>query len=126
MPAIRLTDRDMQRAVGRALQGGVLLAAVVVIVGAAMILARHGGEPTDYRVFRPAGYALQSLAGIFGGVLVVDARAIVQLGLILLIATPVVRVALTLVAFLIQRDRLYVVITGLVLALLLYSLLLGS
>ena len=49
-------------------------------------------------------------------------RAIVQLGLVLLIATPVARVAFTLVAFARQRDRAYVMITTIVLALLLYSL----
>jgi len=49
----------------------------------------------------------------------------VQLGLVLLIATPMVRVALTLVAFLWQRDRLYVCITAFVLALLVYGLFWG-
>ena len=47
---------------------------------------------------------------------------IVQLGLVLLIATPVARVALTLGAFLLQRDRLYVVLTTIVLVLLLFGL----
>jgi uncharacterized membrane protein len=51
-----------------------------------------------------------------------DPRAIIQLGLVLLIGTPVARVALTLVAFVIQRDRLYVLLTTVVLALLLYGL----
>ena len=46
-------------------------------------------------------------------------------GLVLLIATPVVRVAFMLIAFVVQRDRVYAAISGLVLALLLYGLLLG-
>jgi len=59
------------------------------------------------------------------GALALDSNAIVQLGLVLLIATPVVRVAFMLIAFVVQRDRVYVAISGLVLALLLYGLLLG-
>jgi uncharacterized membrane protein len=49
-------------------------------------------------------------------------RGIIQLGLLLLIATPIARVALSVVAFAIQRDRLYVVATLIVLAVLMYSL----
>jgi uncharacterized membrane protein len=123
--ADRLTDHELQRVIGRALQIGVLLSAAVVLIGATMLLARHGAEPADYRAFHPERYPLHSLAEIFRGVMAFDARAIVQLGLMLLIATPVVRVALMLVAFLVQRDRLYVLVTALVLALLLYSLLVG-
>jgi uncharacterized membrane protein len=55
-----------------------------------------------------------------------QSESIVQLGLLLLIATPVARVALTLVAFILQRDRTYVGVTALVLALLLYGLLFGK
>jgi uncharacterized membrane protein len=51
-----------------------------------------------------------------------NSAAIVQLGLVLLIATPVARVAMSLVAFILQRDRVYIVVTSIVLALLIYSL----
>jgi uncharacterized membrane protein len=53
-------------------------------------------------------------------------RGIIQLGLLLLIATPVARVAISVVAFAVQRDRLYVAITLLVLAILLCSLMSGQ
>jgi uncharacterized membrane protein len=68
---------------------------------------------------------LRSIIAIVHGAFVGNAEAIVQLGLLLLIATPVARVAFTLVAFALQRDRTYVCITTIVLALLLYGLLLG-
>jgi uncharacterized membrane protein len=54
-----------------------------------------------------------------------DSRAIVQLGLVMLIATPIARVAFTLIAFALQRDRVYVGVTLLVLALLLFGLFFG-
>jgi uncharacterized membrane protein len=121
----RRSDGDLQRVIGRTLQIGVLLSAAVVLIGAAMLLAQHGAEPANYRTFHPERYPLHSLAEILRGVMAFDARAILQSGLLILIATPVVRVALTLVAFFLQRDRLYVLVTALVLGLLLYSLVLG-
>ena len=116
-------DRRVEQVIGRLLQAGVLLAAAVVLAGGAAYLASHGGARADFRVFRSEPSALRSVTGIVRGALALDSQAIVQLGLVLLIATPVARVALTLVAFLLQRDRLYVAMTAVVLALLLYSLL---
>jgi uncharacterized membrane protein len=52
----------------------------------------------------------------------VDPLALIQLGLFLLIATPVARVILSVAAFAVERDRVYVAITTLVLAILLYSI----
>ena len=115
----------MEQWIGRLLQLGVLLAAAVVIAGAALLLAHHGSEPVHFGVFRDVASPLRSLGGIVHDARALDARAIVQLGLLLLIATPVARVAFTLVAFAIQRDRLYVVITAVVLLLLLYGLIWG-
>ena len=108
----------MERVVGRLLQVGVLMAAAVVATGGVMLLGRHGGETANYAVFASQPDALRSVGGIVRGALAADARAIVQLGLLLLIATPVARVVFTLLAFIVQRDRLYVAITSIVLAVL--------
>jgi len=121
-----IDDHTVEQIIGRLLQVGVLVAAAVVMVGAIALLA-HGGRATaDFREFRPGPDALRSLGGIVRGALAFDPAAVVQLGLVLLIATPVARVALTLVAFALQRDRLYVAITALVLALLVYGLVYGK
>ena len=93
--------------------------------GGVLVLAQHGSSPAVYSPFRGEPSMLSSLIGIFRGVAALDSLAIVQLGLVMLIATPVLRVAFTLVAFAIQRDRTYVFVTALVLALLLYGLLYG-
>ena len=116
------SDRDVQRFIGRTLQLGVLLAAAVVLIGAIAVLVQHGDAPADYRVFLPGPESLRSVTGILRAALALDSRAMVQLGLLLLIATPVARVILTLVAFVVQRDRVYVVATAIVLALLIYGL----
>ena len=112
----------MEQLVGRLLQLGVLIATVVVLAGGAMLIATHGGSVADFRAFRGESSTLRSVSAAVRGAFALDPRGMVQLGLVLLIATPVARVALTLVAFLIQRDRLYVMLTGIVLVLLLVGL----
>ena len=102
-----------------------MLAASVVLVGGTLVLVQHGNAPVSYTVFHSAPPQLRTIGGIVRGAFALDSKAIVQLGLVLLIATPVVRVAFMLIAFVVQRDRVYAAISGLVLALLLYGLLLG-
>jgi uncharacterized membrane protein len=116
------SDHDVEQVIGRLLQAGVVIASIVVIVGGAMLLVRHGAERPAFSVFRGESSHLRSIGATLRGVLAGEARAIVQLGLVLLIATPVARVALTLAAFAAQRDRLYVAMTGVVLVLLLVGL----
>lgn len=118
----RWSDHQVEQLVGRLLQLGVLIATVVVLLGGAMLLSAHGHDVPSFRVFRGESSTLRSVSAAVRGALARDPRGMVQLGLVLLIATPVARVALTLVAFLLQRDRLYVVLTTIVLALLLFGL----
>jgi uncharacterized membrane protein len=108
--------------IGNLLRTGVAIAAIVAAIGGVLYVARQGGQPADYHVFRGAPPALRDIHGIVRGALALQSAAIVQLGLLLLIATPVARVAFSLVAFVLQRDRVYVVITGIVLTLLVLSL----
>ena len=118
----RWDDTKVQHAVGAVLRFGVLTAAFVAAVGGALFLTQHGGESVHYAVFRGEPPALSSLVGILGGSWRLEARSVTQLGLLLLIATPVARVALSLVGFLMERDRKYQLITLVVLLILLGSL----
>jgi uncharacterized membrane protein len=120
------SDHAVEQLVGRVLQIGVLVAALTVLVGVAMMLARGGAAPAAFHTFHPETSTLRSVGGILRGARTLDSGAVVQLGLVLLVATPVTRVALTLVAFLLQRDRLYVVLTTVVLGLLLWGLVHGG
>jgi uncharacterized membrane protein len=116
-------DPRLQHVVGNLLRFGVLLAAAVVLAGGILYLARHAATIPDYRVFRGQPANLRSLGGIVRTALALDERGVVQLGLVLLIATPIARVAIAGVAFVFERDRTYVLVALLVLALLLKSLL---
>jgi uncharacterized membrane protein len=73
-------------------------------------------------VFQGEPEELRTVPGIFHEALALHGRGLIQLGLLILIATPIARVAFSVVAFLYQRDWTYVVVTLIVLALLVYSL----
>jgi len=124
--ASRWSDHAVEQLIGRLLQAGVLFAALVVLVGGALVLAQHGGSVASYTVFRGEPELLRSIVSIVRGAFALNSLALVQLGLLLLIATPIARVAFTLVAFALQRDRTYVVVTAIVLVLLLYGFLYGK
>lgn len=112
----------MEQRIGALLRVGVSLAAATVAVGGAIYLARHGAEMPAYQVFRGEPAALRGMRGIFGRALDLRGTGVIQFGLLILLATPVARVALAAYAFARQRDRLYLVVTGIVLCVLLYSI----
>lgn len=116
-------DLRIEVIIGGLLRTGVILAAAVVLFGAVVFLAQHGPEVAAHGVFRGEPKSLTSVSAIVHGVLHLSGRSIIQLGLLILIATPVARVAFSAVAFAIEHDYLYVWITLFVLAVLLYSLL---
>ncbi|MGA2903144.1 MAG: DUF1634 domain-containing protein [Candidatus Korobacteraceae bacterium] len=115
-------DERIEVIIGALLRTGVILAAAVVLFGGVLYLVRHGHDIPDYRTFHGEPESLKSPTEIVHGVLGMGGRAIIQFGLLLLIATPVARVAFSAVAFAIEGDRMYVVITLIVLAILCYSL----
>jgi len=104
------------------LRYGVMLSAFVVAAGGIWYLIQYGGTPPGYQVFRGEPEYLRHLRGIVSGIPGFHCRRMIQLGLVLLIATPVARVAFSVVAFILERDRAYVAITLIVLAVLLFSL----
>jgi uncharacterized membrane protein len=115
-------DQRVEAIIGGLLRAGVLLSAFVVLCGAAVYLVRHGESPADYSVFHGEPNALKSVAGILRYTFAFRGRGMIQLGLLLLIATPVARVAFSVFAFAGERDWMYASFSFLVLAILLYSL----
>ena len=119
------SDERFESVIGTLLRAGVLTAAAVVLAGGIIFLARHGGETPAYHVFRGEPTDLRSVAGILRDASTVSGRGLIQFGLLLLIATPVARVVLSVAIFALERDVRYVGITLLVLSVLLYSLVVG-
>jgi uncharacterized membrane protein len=116
------SEGRIERAIGRTLQIGVLLSALIVAAGGTWFLVKYGGTMPDYRQFRGEPDALRKLPLIPVSAAHGSARGLIQLGLLVLIATPVLRVAFMVFVFLKQGDRLYAGFALLVLAVLGYAL----
>ncbi|MBD2773213.1 DUF1634 domain-containing protein [Iningainema tapete] len=117
-----LNERQVEIFVGNLLRSGVLVATIVVFVGGFLYLIYHGLEAPNYGIFRGEPPIFRSPQGVATAVLSGRRRGIIQFGLLLLIATPIARVVFSLLAFVRQRDFLYVIITLIVLSGLIYSL----
>ncbi len=131
LPAQELTEQErrfvtpqqdmMASIIGWILQGGVIVSAAVILFGMLLLPFRPGGlTPQRLQNFP------HSLGAVRVGLIGLHPQAFITLGLLLLIATPVMRVAVSVVAFALEHDRLYVVITLLVLAILIASFVLGK
>ncbi len=118
-------DHRLETVIATLLRSGVLLATAVVFLGAAVYVLRHGGERPHYAEFHSEPTDLRSVSGILTDLSGLSGRGIIQFGLLVLIATPVLRVAASLLAFALKRDWLYTLLTLIVLILLLYSIFQG-
>lgn len=107
----------MQILISRTLRWGVTIAGLTTLVGGTLYLLQHGGEALDMEKYASFSYAAQqnpattTLDGILSGVLAANSESFIQLGVVALILTPVMRVVLSLVDFTKQKDWLYVAIT---------------
>jgi len=116
-------DTRLELIIGNLLRAGVLLAATVVLIGGVYYLVRNPHSQVNYSRFEGEPAELRSIPLIVRNAAALHSLAIIQLGLLLLIATPVLRVAFAIVGFYFERDWLYTGVSALVLAILLYSLL---
>ncbi len=118
----RWTERQVEESVGNLLRGGVFLAAAVVLMGGIAYLVRYGTAVPDYHVFHGESDHLRSVHGIVLDILAGHSRAVIQFGLLLLVATRVASVVFAMLAFARQHDYMYVIVSLIVLMVLLYSL----
>src|SRR5262249_59218704 len=96
-------DQKIERIIGAVLQVGGLPSIVVAVAGALLYLGREGRHVVNFRVFRGEPFDLRSAPAIAAAALGGHREAIIQLGVLVLIATPIARVVLSLVAFAVQR-----------------------
>jgi uncharacterized membrane protein len=118
----RRRDQRIERIIGALLQVGVVLAIAVTMLGACLYLGRQGRHVADFRVFRGEPWDLRSAPAVVAAALAGQREAVIQLGVLILIATPIARVLFSLVAFAVERDLTYVIVTLIVLVVLLYGL----
>ena len=123
MPAIQeMDDTLMDVRISVLLRTGMILSATIIFIGGALFHLHHGHSIPNYRVFRGVPASLNNVSGIVQQALHGHDLGIIQFGLLLLIATPVARVLFSVISFWMERDYLYVAISGIVLVVLLYSL----
>ncbi|MEO8201131.1 MAG: DUF1634 domain-containing protein [Gemmatimonadota bacterium] len=128
-PALPPPSRRAELIISRTLRAGVILSITIVLVGALVSFLNHpeyvSSRTELNRLTHPGAAKPQTLRSVFRGVLDLRGEAIIALGLLVLIATPVVRVAVSILTFVEEKDRTYVAITTTVLLLLLLSFVLG-
>lgn len=119
----QFSEYQFEQLLGNLLRIGVGLSALMVTIGGVLYLMHHGAEPPNYHLFRGEPAEFRVLPEIVESAVTLQRRrSLIQLGLLVLIATPILRVAVSAYGFWRQGDRTYVVITLMVLGLLLYSL----
>ncbi|MDB5129283.1 DUF1634 domain-containing protein [Mucilaginibacter sp.] len=117
----KFKDKDIQAIIGWVLRAGVFVSMLVVFIGGVIYLYRHGQSTANYHEFKGIPDFVHSASGIINGIVNFRGRAIIQAGIILLIATPIVRVVFSAIGFIIEKDHLYTGITIIVLLIILIS-----
>jgi uncharacterized membrane protein len=121
----KFKDKDMQAVIGWVLRAGVFMSMLVVFMGGVIYLYRHGQSVADYHEFKGVPDFVRNPLAIVNGIMDIKGRAIIQAGIILLIATPIIRVIFSAIGFILEKDHLYTAITCIVLAIIVISALSG-
>jgi uncharacterized membrane protein len=116
------TDEYMELLISRLLRWGVVVASVIVCIGAVIFLSREGTLKPEYATFQGEPEKFRNVFEILASTLVPSGRGIIETGVLLLILIPILRVVLSVISFAKEKDRVYVIITLTVLCFLLFSL----
>jgi uncharacterized membrane protein len=111
-----MTEKAMEQKIGVLLRVGVIASVLVLVAGGIWHLRQSGDAPPQVHTFHGEPAELTSVGGVLRGIAAGHAASLIQLGLLLLIATPIARVAFCAMGFASQKDRSFVVITLIVLA----------
>lgn len=114
----KIKDKDLQQLIGNILRYGVYISLFFAIVGGIFFLTRYGQEPIGdrFQVFHEQDRSIwEIIQTVYHGVMVLDGKEIVGLGILILLVTPTVRVFCSLLGFILEKDILYIAITLIVL-----------
>ena len=121
----KFKDTDMQLLLGRVLRAGTVISISIVFLGGVLYLYRHGHATANYKTFTGIPNFVKHFPGIIYSALDTKGQAIIQIGIILLIATPILRVVCSAIGFVLEKDYMYVGISVLVLFIIFMSMLSG-
>jgi uncharacterized membrane protein len=114
---------DLNPAISNVLRYGVLLSSALIFIGVVGLLVKGMdsisiSQLVNQRIGRPT----LNFQTLFYGVVRFDPIYVIQLGLLVLLATPILRVAISIGLFAFENDWKYVLITITVLCVLLFSI----
>lgn len=115
-------ERQLEKSISNFVKVGIIIASSIVLFGGTLYLVHHGAEPANYDYFRGEPSVLRSPKTVLESALIGDVLSIIQLGILVIIITPIARVALSALIFWERRDWAYVFFTLFVLTGLIYSL----
>ena len=105
------------------LRTGVIVSAVLIFFGGILFSFQHPDAVFSFKSFNGEPEWLHIASSVFSGALEFKSMAVIQLGILVLISTPIIRVIFSFIEFLLHRDWMFVVITAVVICALFYSLL---
>lgn len=117
-----IRDKDIEQMMGNLLRFGVLASMLVVFTGAILYLFQHGHEAPAYLQFHGEPKRLTEAKAVWQTAMQGRGRSVIQLGLFILIATPIARIVFSVIGYVLEKDYLYVLITLIVLSVIIYSL----
>jgi uncharacterized membrane protein len=118
-------ERDVEMFIGQQLRWGVITSSIIAFIGGVIYLVKNGGNTPAYTEFVGAPAYVRHMPGILKRITQFDGIAIIQLGVVVLLATPIIRIAFSVLAFAMERDWLYVAITLIVLSVITFSIFSG-
>jgi uncharacterized membrane protein len=118
----KLNDRDIEKTMGNLLRIGVVSSAIIVAIGAIFYFSQHGDDLANYRKFIGEPKRFVELRSVWTAAFQGRGRSIIQLGLFILIATPIARIVFSVIGYVFEKDYLYLVLTLAVLAIILMNI----
>ena len=116
-------DDKLELLLSNLLKIGVIISGIITFIGAILFLFQHGLEIPNYHDFKPHPFHLSDLNNFFSNIISFQPESIMKLGILMLIATPVLRVFLSLLAYSVQKDYMYILFSLLVLMVMVYGFL---
>jgi uncharacterized membrane protein len=123
-------DHAVELIISTILRAGVIISLIVVVGGLVLSFLHHHAylhsRPSLQRLTTPGRAFPRTIKQVLTGVRHLRGEAVIMAGLVLLIATPVLRVAVSILAFVYEKDKTFVILTAIVLGLLILSFFLGT
>lgn len=117
----KFRDADLEQIIGELLRYGVLASSLVVLAGGIVYLVRHGGQYPEYHTFLGEPDKMRKPVLMWEAIWKGEGRPLIQLGLLILVATPIARVLFSFIGYLLEKDYLYAVLTVIVLLVILFN-----